>query len=136
MSREVKLERLAHANTLVKVISNSGRRFFWNEKDQRLAKLELDDRGRVWWIDDYRGARVFTHQTSISSRWMGFSHGGTLRSLVEAMRDYIVHGKQIDGWRIATPQLYGNGNIWGYSDADAKAVRTQAFELPIIKGGA
>ena len=135
MSREQKIERLAHANALIKAISDHGRRFFWNERAQRVAHLELDERGKVWWIDDYRGARVYTHQTTIPSRWQGFSHGGTLRSLVECMRDYVVHGRQLPHFRIATPQLYGDSNIWGYSKEAAEAVRAAAFALPIMEGG-
>lgn len=135
MSRAEKIERLAHANALIKVISDHGRRFFWNERDQRVASLEMDERGKIWWVDDHRGARVYTHKTTITSRWQGFSHGGTLRSLVEYMRDYVVHGRQIPRWQIATPRLSGDDNIWGYSQEAAKAVREAAFVLPIMQGG-
>lgn len=133
MSRATKLERVAHANDLIKAIGSHGRRFFWNECDQRFARLELDERGKVWFIDDYRGARVFTHQTNFTNHWKGFSHGGTLRSLVESMRDYIVHGTPIPRWRIATEQLYGDHDVWGYGAEASTAVRLAAFALPIME---
>lgn len=132
--RLAKLQRIEHANALIKVISDHGRRFFWNEKDQRIARLELDPRGRVWFHDDYRAARIYTHDTG--GRWRGFSHGGTLRSLVIAMRDYVTKGEQIPRWRIATINLYGGDegeNIWGYDKAAAEATRAAAFTLPIIE---
>ncbi len=146
MSREQKQERLQHANELIQVIAAHGRRFFFhggvNVYDphtkttvfvpaSRYARFELRN-GRVWFIDDYTEKAIFTHQTSIPSRWRGFSHGGTLRSLVEAMRDYIVHGRKIPQWRIATEQLSGSSDIWGYGKEAAEAVRAAAYALPII----
>ena len=58
--------------------------------------MEVDHRGKVWIIDDYSGKRVFTHETVWGGRWRGFSHGGTLRSLVEAFRDYICTGEPLN----------------------------------------
>lgn len=146
MTIQQKQERLQHANDLILAIASYGRRFFfyggnsvYDPKTRtsafvpasRYARLELRN-GRVWFIDDYTEKAIFTHQTGIPSRWKGFSHGGTLRSLVEAMRDYIVHGRKIPQWRIATEQLYGSGDIWGYGKDASALVRAAVAELPII----
>ena len=131
--KTTKQQRVEHANALILVISRHGRRFFYNAAADRTAYLELDHRGRVWFIDDYRGSRIYTHPTGFTSRWRGFSHGGTLRSLVESMRDYIVTGKRMDRWRIATERSFTNGDIWGYGKEAAQAVRTEAFALPIME---
>lgn len=131
-----KLERLQHANDLIKVISSHGRRFFFDKATGNIASLHLDVRGRVWFKDDYSGKLIYTHHTAITSRWQGFSHGGTLRSLVEAMRDYITKGQPLSqGW-IAPERVTPGSNIWGYSNEDAAAVREAAFKLPIIKAPA
>jgi len=123
-------QRLDQANELIQVIASHGRRFFYSTQKQRYARVELDPRGRVWWVDDYSGQRIYTHQTPFGNKWRGFSHGGTLRSLAEAIRDYVVHGTPIPPWRIAPQQSYGD--LWGYGEQGAKDVRAAAFALPII----
>lgn len=131
--RAGRLERMAHANELIRVISRHGRSFFWNEKAQRRASIEMDARGKLWWIDDYRGARVCMerfagHETS----WRGFSHGGTLKQLAQMMREYIKTGVRIPLGYICQPRLgSADGDIWGYG-ADAEACRSEAAALPII----
>lgn len=128
-----KQQRVEHANHLIRTISRHGRRFFYNKSHDRTAHIELNERGRVYWVDDYSGKRIYTHATAITSRWRGFSHGGTLRSLAENMRDYIVHGKQIPRWVIAPERSFTDGDIWGYGPEAAPAVRAAAFELPIME---
>lgn len=118
-ARTERLERIKHVNDLIKVISDHGRRFFWNAKDQRVARMEMDARGRLWWIDDYRGARVSIEKIGgHEHRWKGFSHGGTLMSLVQALRHYVKTNDPISMYSIAP-------DCWGY-DAEAQAATKQA----------
>lgn len=124
-ARQARLDRVGHANELIRVISDHGRRFFWNERDKRIARLELDQRGKVWWVDDYRGTRVCIEKFGwYEHRWQGFSHGGTLKSLVQAMRDYIKTGDRI-------PLGYIGMDCWGYDEAAAATIEA-ARGLPII----
>ena len=124
-------ERVEHANALIKVISEHGRKFF--EHKGALATLELDKNGKVWVVDEYTKARVYTHYRG---HWYGFYHGGTLRDLVCAMRDYIVKGKQLSiEWIAPTRWNPENGDIWGYGKEAAAAVRAAAAQLPIIAQG-
>lgn len=127
-----KQERLEHANQLIKIIGSHGRRFFWNEGKQRFASLALM-RGRVYYVDDYSGELVYTHHTPFGNDWRGFSHGGTLKALVQDMRDYVMHGTRIPRWRIVIERLQGGlaNNIWGYPLEAALAVRAAAYALPI-----
>lgn len=125
-ARAARIERLGHANDLIKVVSDHGRRFFWNESAKRVAHMELDQRGKLWWIDDYRGARVCVEKMGgYEHGWRGFSHGGTLKSLAQAMRDYIKTGARIRHGYIAP-------EYWGYSLQAAQACRDAALMLPII----
>jgi hypothetical protein len=127
-----KQTRTEHANELIRVIAKHGRRFFYNAQHDRTARLEVDERGKVWFHDDYSGKRIYTHKSGFSSRWKGFSHGGTLRSLVEAMRDYICTGQTLPpGW-IGLERHFTVGNVWGYAAADMAACRAEALVLPII----
>jgi hypothetical protein len=123
-----KADRLAHANALIKTISDHGRRFFYNARTGEVGKLELDTRGRVWWIDDYRNARIYT---AYNGRWRGFSHGGTMRDLICALRNYIQRGELLHPEYIAPAMSYGD--MWGYGVDAAKAVRAEAHKLPMFK---
>jgi hypothetical protein len=144
-----KLRRAEHANELIKIIAAHGRRFFHYsgsnvfDPETKVATFVLADRvayielrrGRVYFVDAYSQQAVFTHKTNFGGRWRGFSGGGTLRSLVEDMRDYIIDGTPIPRWKIVIQQLGHNdlvGNIWGYDVAAAQAVRAAAYTLPII----
>jgi len=130
--KATKAERVEHANALIRVIASHGRRFFYYEKGDRYARMELDAGGRVWFVDDYSEKRVYTQQRAYN-RWRGFTHGGTMRSLVECLRDYITRGEKVPCWRIATPQLGDSpDDIWGYGPDAAAAVREAAFALPIM----
>lgn len=124
--RIARLERVMHANALIKVISDHGRRFFWSESGQRLASIEMDARGKLWWIDDYRGSRVCMERFGrYEHNWRGFSHGGTLKQLAQAMRNYIKTGETISIGYIAA-------SYWGYSDQAAADCKANAAALPII----
>lgn len=126
-AKQQRLVRLEHANSLIRVISQHGRRFFWNESAQRVARLDLDHRGKIWWVDDYRGRRVCAEKIGgYEHRWQGFSHGGTLKQLAQMMRDYIKTGERIH-WGYIAP------DCWGYDDGASKDTRDAAAKLPIIK---
>ncbi|MNV86395.1 hypothetical protein D3C71_1804260 [compost metagenome] len=127
---QARQERVEHANALIQVIAAHGRRFFYRGESGRVARVELDPRGRVWWVDDYTGKRIYTHHTPFGNRWRGFSHGGTLRALAEAIRDYITTGTRMHRGHIAPPMSYGD--LWGYGPEAAAAVQVAAFALPIM----
>ena len=122
-------ERVEHANALIKVIAEHGRKFFYYKGT--IATLELDKNGKVWVVHEYTKARIYTHS---QGSWRGFHHGGTLYRLVCQMRDYITKGKQLSiEWIAPTPWNQEDGDIWGYGKEAAAAVRAAAAQLPIIK---
>lgn len=120
-----KQERAKRANALLQTISEHGRRFFHH--DGRVARFEVDERGRVWFIDAYSQKRIYTHYTG---RWRGFTLGGTMRWLIESLRDYIRTGKVIVGHFGPWPDEICRGDLWGYGD-DMRAIRKKAVELAI-----
>jgi hypothetical protein len=125
--------RVNAVNQLIAVIGSHGRRFFWSNERQRMASIEVDARGKVWWVDDYTGKRIYTHY---HYQWRGFSHGGTLKTLVEHFRDYITHGTLLPAHSFGPwPEHYCNGNLWGYGDS-MQAVRDKAAELGIVRAAA
>ena len=128
----LKQQRAEQVNKVIRIIGTHGRRFFFNQAADRYASMEVDQRGKVWFIDDYSARRIFTHKTTWGGRWRGFSHGGTLRSLVEGFRDYIRTGEQMHPDYLG-PERFDDSNIWGYDTEGMKAVREQASALPVFR---
>lgn len=113
--------RVSKVNAMIKTIGDCGRGFF--KSNGNYARVELDMRGRVWWVDDYTKKRIYTHY---NGRWRGFSHGGTLKAVVESFKDYIVFNKPLwpkifGPW----PEGYCGGDLWGYGQ-DMQKVRDKA----------
>jgi hypothetical protein len=129
---EQKRQRAQHVNVAIRIIASHGRRFFYCSKHDRTATLEVDERGRIWFVDDYTGLRVYTHYPY---GWKHFSHGGTLRRLIEVFRDYISTGRPICASWLGPEKSWSAGNVWGYEPEAMQAVRDAALQLPIFQGG-
>lgn len=122
-----KCERTTAVNDYIRFIADRGRRFFF--EDEKYASMERDARGRVWLIDDYTRRRIYTHY---QWEWKGFSHGGTLRRHIEALRDFITKGHQLNPHYYSPSQLTGGEHIWGYSNEDMAAIRNKGMALGIV----
>ena len=129
----LKRQRAEHVNQAIRIIADHGRRFFYDEVTNRYANMEVDQRGKVWFIDSYSGKRIFTHETVWGGKWRGFSNGGTLRQLVENFRDYIRTGEPLHPGYLGPERSFDDSNIWGYDEAGMKAVREQAGALPVFR---
>ncbi|MBD9599356.1 hypothetical protein IB252_05875 [Pseudomonas sp. PDM10] len=128
----LKRQRAEQVNQAIRIIADHGRRFFYSQSVNRYASMEVDARGKVWFIDDYSGKRVFTHETVWGGRWRGFTHGGTLKDMVKAFRDYICTGEPLHPGYLG-PERFNDSNIWGYDEAGMKAVRKQAGPLSVFR---
>ena len=120
---EEKRARAAEVNAFVAVIASTGRRFFAH--GDTVARMEVDDRGRVWWVDEYNGARIYTHYRG---RWRRFTHGGTMKVLVEAFRDYVCTGRKLGAGLFRSPSWACGGDVWGYGE-DMELVREASAPL-------
>lgn len=126
--------RLVAANQLVAIIAKHGRHFFFSTTVPRLASFLIDPQLRLCFQDDYTGKVIVLPPAGVSKELPGFSHGGTLRSLVEHLRDYILEGTLLDRALIAPPRPpQGSFDLWGYGDEAAEAVRAEAWTLPLFK---
>lgn len=127
-----RIERAKKANELVHAIGHCGRRFFYHLT--RVSHFEVDEFGRVWWHDKYRpGKPVYTHKRG--GHWRNFTEGGTLREIVERLRDYIAKGTPVPANRFGPwPEWYCDGDLWGYGQ-DMQKVRDKAQELGIVTEG-
>lgn len=118
-----KKDRVERANQFLTVIASCGRRFF--RTGERTARFEVRYTGRIWFCDDWSGKWICTHY---HGRWRGFSHGGTLRRLIDRLATYIQHGAFAGGDLGPWPEWYSDGDPWGYG-ADMEIVRRHAAEL-------
>lgn len=122
---KTKTQRLAKANQFLTVIASCGRQFF--RTGERIARFEVRYTGRIWFFDDGSGKWICTHYRG---RWRGFSHGGTLRRLIDGLVMYIQRGASVCGELGPWPEWYSDGDPWGYG-ADMEIVRRCAAELLI-----
>ncbi|SED28282.1 hypothetical protein SAMN04490185_3173 [Pseudomonas frederiksbergensis] len=129
----LKRQRAEQVNQAIQIIADHGRRFFYSQTVNRYASMEVDHRGKVWFIDYYSGKRVFTHETVWGGRWRGFTHGGMLKDVVKAFRDYICTGEPMHPGYLGPERSFDESNIWGYDDEGMKVVREQAGALPVFR---
>ncbi|UVM48597.1 hypothetical protein LOY38_19710 [Pseudomonas sp. B21-015] len=129
----LKMRRAEHVNQAIRIIGDHGRRFFFSQASGRYASMVVDQRGKIWFVDDYSGKRIFTHETAWGGRWRGFSHGGTLRRMVEEFRDYIRTGDPLSPFYLGPERSFDESNIWGYDAEGMRAVREQAGALPVFR---
>ncbi|WP_237133758.1 hypothetical protein [Pseudohongiella sp. O18] len=127
LRESLRQQRIENVNALVKVIGDCGRHFF--KYEGRYASIEVDDRGRAWWIDQYTEKRIYMHY---SGRWRGFSNGGTLRDLAKDLREYVVKGTRVPTHHFGPwPDWYCGGDPWGYGK-DMETVREAARSLGVV----
>ena len=133
--------RVEIANEILRIVASHGRKFFSlygdgspkaNQPD-RISFFELRLRDRLWFIDKCTQHPIYT---AYKGRWRGFSEGGTLRNLVEALRDYIMRGEKIHvkahfgPW----PEWVSGGDLWGYGEKEMALVRSEVESL-LAKNG-
>lgn len=128
---------MAAANALLRAIASTGRRFFWY-RDERGTPVEervgqfvkLDDSWRLWFVDAYSQTPVYLHQPSWRG-WRGFTNGGTMKRLIEHLRDFIRHGTPVPASEFGPwPDFVCGGDLWGYG-ADMEKIRAQAAVLGV-----
>lgn len=122
-----RLARVDKVNDLVHIIADRGHRFFYNEKKNAYARMYMDVRGRLWWQDDYTDKLIYLHY----KYWKrGFSHGGTMRQVVNMLKRYVLTGVPLP------PHIFGpwsetlcNGDLWGYGKDNMEIIREEAAKL-------
>lgn len=123
MADTTKRQRLAEANRVIAAIARHGRRFFHDQRHDRVSRFEIDLAGRLWLRDKYTWQRVYV---AYRYQWRHFSDGGTLRGIIEALADYIRTGTPIAGGHFGPwPQWYCDGDLWGYGADAMVALRAE-----------
>ena len=124
--------RLAHVNAVIKAISKYGRRFFWNARNQAVSTMLISKSGHIYFLDDYSNKLIYV---AYKGRWRNFSHGGTLKNLIEGFANYIRTGDPIHIDNIGLPRRFGDdGYIWGYTKDAVHAVLIEVISSPVFFG--
>jgi hypothetical protein len=125
---KTKEERLQVVNKIILEIASRGRKFFYNKRKNRYAEMVIE-KGKVYFIDDYTGERVYAYNT-VQNAHQGFSHGGTMWGLINGFREFIVKGEY-------TNHNNGYGGLycphWGYPKDDMEAIISVAKELGYLE---
>lgn len=115
--KQARRQRLEVGNRNLRTIGNHGRQFFsnhsddaWPEDPKRYAEFFFAPSGRLKYRD--RGRLAKEVDIAHHGRWAGFTDGGTLRRVVEHLRDYIIHGR---GGTVLVREY------WGYSESEREA---------------
>ena len=94
-------------------------------KDQKLNY----ETSHVYFIDYYSKERIYTHK---DGKWRGFTSGGTLKNLIENLRDYVMRGDKLNVNYFMPVLKNGFSNPWGYGD-DILKVKGAAVSLGIAE---
>lgn len=120
-----KQKRLEEANKLIESIANYGCKFFSGPVGNGL--LHIRHNGHVSFVD----AKTFNSIDTHEHEWVGFSHGGTLRVLIEYLRDYINDDVKFSIESICTLRRDGS-NIWGYDRLEAEKLVNEVKGLDMF----
>lgn len=123
--RRLKLERIHNANKFLESIASCGRRFFEHDHGigfLEVAKFEENDTGHLYFFESWHRQ---WHYVSRGGEWCWFHNGGTLRSLIESLIEYIKTGEALS---------YGESywKHWAYGD-DMKTVIDCGVALGVIE---
>lgn len=119
-----KLSRLNAANAFLRVIADQPtRRFFRYE--QHVARLEFDGGGRIWYVNEWPGARrAKVYVSAPQHHWNGWCHGGTLAAIVECLVNFVRKGEKV-------PAGIGSKH-WGMPAAEIETMRREGRRLGVV----
>ena len=130
MNQTTKHERAKLASQFLEDVSRQGRKFFTHKG--RVSRFEVDARGRVWFVDAHREARIYTQCRW--SKWRGFSEGGTMREVVIKLSNFIRTGEPQQISLGLWPDWICKGDPWGYGAA-MEGVRSSAATHGLVSEG-
>lgn len=119
--------RCSLVNAFVALVASVGRQF-WRDQG-RIAHMEVDDRGRLWWHTEY-GHRIYLHR-KLHDHQLG---GGTLRDLTAALKQFVMSGAQLHPLALGPwpDWVCGDGDRWGYGSNAMAQVRSMARALGVL----
>ncbi|MFU2936905.1 hypothetical protein ACM7NO_26475 [Pseudomonas aeruginosa] len=130
---QMRAQRCNAANEFIQVIASCGRHFFRDRGAGHNGFLSLNPRGTiVWFHDDYTGQRI---NISKEGDWAGFSHGGTLKGLLQSIGRHVLAGSRLRHGYFQPVMDNGFNNPWGYEE-DILLVRAAGIRLGLVSAPA
>jgi hypothetical protein len=115
-------ERIYIVNEIIKEIATNGRSFFrYNDVFWEVFIANT----AIYIRNSYNNSNILL-TTKHESKPYGFTHGGTIWRLTLEFRDFIINGKNKDGFS----GLYSTH--WGYPEEDMIKIRNKAVELGFL----
>lgn len=119
-----KVLRLDAANSFLRVIADLPTRRFFRSGD-RVARLMIDRGGRIWYVNEWSGARRKRVYVSGPRRqWNGWVHGGTLAEVVQCLVQFVRTGERL-------PALIGTP-WWGMTEGEIETMRIEGRRLGVV----
>lgn len=120
-----KKEKIETSNKMIKIISDHGRRFFYYRGDVGYFKTKNK---RLYFVDEFTKKEIYLYY-----RYWSFHHGGTLRALVNALKEYIMNRAEFPLNHLGPwPEYLCGGDPWGYGK-EMETVRNKCAELTLTK---
>lgn len=141
-------ERMIEINNLIELISkediklnpNASSYPFFSVEDNRYSRFFIGSNNKkLFFFDKYTGETIYPYS---NSKWRGFSSGGTMRRLVETMREWIISGNPTDYgclyvpywgsyWSIESRQkIIDFGKQIGYIKQESESYLSYLLSLP------
>lgn len=125
--KEARRRRLDAANQVLTIVGSHGARLFYSETQEAMSRLHVDMYGQIWFVDGHSGMKVYPYG---AGRWIGFTAGEAMRSLVEALRHYLETGEPVSAAHFGP---WPDGHGWGYPDEAMEAVRQAVYQVPAVR---
>lgn len=118
-----KSQRIKIANDIIRLIGGCGRNFFNHQTVVSHFVLVSD---RLRFHDSYSRKSIYV---AYPGKWRGFTNGGTMRSLIENLRDFITHRAPIKAYFGPWPEWVCEGDLWGYGKETMETLRADLQPL-------
>ena len=120
-------DRIEKANQFLCTIATRGRCFFAYKHDDGIviARFMRQQNGSLWLLNEWKKEWMYVSRRNNDGTYKGFHHGGTLRSLITALVDWIR-----DGDLMLNPGAFNSH--WAYPEQDLRVIINVGQDLGII----
>ena len=126
-------ERVENVNALIKFIGDRGRFFFRKTfpfEEHTYCRFLLKE-NRLW-LQPEIGGNIYTGYKYWDKK---LPHGGTLKQILRAFKDYIMTKKKVPNNIFGPfPDWLCGGDPWGYGIETMEEIKNEAIKLGICEG--
>lgn len=118
--------RVEKANEFIAVIADCGRKFFAfpHPGGTEIAKFSISDKGQIYFLNEWTREWIYV---SRYGPYKGFTHGGTLHSLVSRIVEYI------KGNLPYFHESFFNAKHWAQDQSEMDRIVQKGRDIGLIK---